>query len=146
MTNPYTSPDTDPENKFAPQSKIVSNNSVMEYIKEFLSPSGSFTRLEFFVSALVVIAIFILWNITYNEALSISESFYTKVKWLIYLLWGVAVGKRAKTVGFNMSSGIVMGLILPFMALIFIFQEGTKDKEVKAAKLARLNPQAPDQP
>ncbi len=146
MKNPYQTPTSNPENESAPAELIKSPFSIKKHLKEYFSLSGSFTRMEFFLAGLMIYAFFKLVQTAYyfipNEIPHIA---YIVLIWGLYFIWGLAVGKRAKTVGFNMTSGVIMGIIFPIMALIFIFQEGTKDKEVKAAKLARLKPQRSDQ-
>lgn len=132
MINPYQTPEANPDNESAPKEKITSHFSLKDYLKEYFSLSGSFTRLEFLSAGLIISVSYIALAVVVYSFTTIN---FPLVGLTAYILWGFAVGKRAKTVGFNMSSGFMMGLLMPFMALIFIIQEGTKDKEVKQRKL-----------
>jgi len=103
----------------------------------FLSPTGSFSRVELLIAS--VILLFVL-NQSAELAAShpeiISGEVFLILLLLLYVLWGVAVGKRSRDLGTTFTYGMVIGMIFPIMGFVFLFQPGKKSQLKKSSSQA----------
>lgn len=105
----------------------------MQRLREYLSFSGSFSRVELLISAVV------LGAAAYGiGALSRSFPEARVLTYPLYPLWGLALGKRSRDLGLTFTYGVIIGMIIsmvfPAIGLLFLFQKGAKEKAAAAEK------------
>lgn len=49
----------------------------------------------------------------------------------LYGVWGIALGKRSRDLGTTFTYGMIVGLLFPVIGLVFLFQEGAKERAKK---------------
>jgi len=101
----------------------------MARVWEFVSPSGSFSRVELLIATVVLLGIGIglsVLHLLFPAALSALG--LTVARWGLYLIWGGALGKRSRDLGTTFTYGMVVGVLFPVLGLIFLFQEGAKGR------------------
>ena len=122
--NPYESPSSTDEGK-----KINESSRLVTVIREYFSLSGSFSRTELLIATLVLGGLFLLRG----ELLSMApKGMFSSVlvffPFILYLLWGVAIGKRSRDLGTTFTYGMVVGMLFAILGIIFLFQDGAKFK------------------
>lgn len=106
----------------------------------FLSPAGSFSRVEFLI-ACVVLALILsqLAKLTASHPEILSPEVFLILPLLLYAMWGVAVGKRSRDLGTTFTYGMVIGMIFPVMGLVFLFQPGRKSRSSQSPRQVEDN-------
>jgi hypothetical protein len=102
-------------------------------LKEYFSTTGSFSRAELahVLSTLLTIAgIFAALRESFPD--EISEEGYRLLFYLLYPVWGIALGKRSRDLGTTFTYGMIIGSIFPVMGVVFLFQEGKKSRQQQA--------------
>lgn len=105
----------------------------LKKLRAFLSPAGSFSRVEFLIaSAILTLVLIQSAELAGSHPGIISSEILLALLLIIYALWGVAVGKRSRDLGTTFTYGMVIGMIFPIMGLIFLFQPGKKSQSPKS--------------
>ena len=96
----------------------------MARVLAFVSPSGSFSRVELLIATVVLLAIGVGLSALFPAVLSALA--LTLAKYGLYLIWGAALGKRSRDLGTTFTYGMLVGVLFPVLGIIFLFQEGAK--------------------
>jgi len=101
----------------------------MPRVREFVSPSGSFSRVELLIATVILLGIGIGLSVLHLLFPAVLSALgLTVARWGLYLIWGGALGKRSRDLGTTFTYGMVVGVLFPVLGLIFLFQEGAKAK------------------
>jgi putative effector of murein hydrolase LrgA (UPF0299 family) len=46
----------------------------------------------------------------------------------LYAMWGIALGKRSRDLGTTFTYGMILGMFIPIIGVLFLFQAGKKAK------------------
>ncbi|MFT4175922.1 MAG: hypothetical protein QM627_04640 [Luteolibacter sp.] len=105
------------------QSSIAQTPTWLAKLLQFVSPSGSFSRIELLIatSILIFLAVVISIIAAFSQAPAVSLFIYC-----LYPIWGIALGKRSRDLGTTFTYGMIIGMIFPIIGLIFLFQPGAK--------------------
>jgi len=120
--NPYQTPDVEEPSK---PKKLASTDSAAKILKEYFSISGSFSRGELFIAAVTLYGVFMGVGrlvVHYPEFFPV----FMIVSFVIYIAWGIALGKRSRDIGTTFTFGMIVGMIVPFLGIIYLFQKGKK--------------------
>lgn len=131
--NPYEPPATDAAGGLA-DPRTVAKGSGAAKILEFLSPSGSFSRVELLMATVILLAIGVGLSVLFPVVLSAPMP--AVAKYGLYLVWGAALGKRSRDLGTTFTYGMVVGVLFPIIGLVFLFQEGAKAKTSRSLSAA----------
>jgi drug/metabolite transporter (DMT)-like permease len=107
-------------------------------LREYLSPSGSFSRSELVAAMAVLLAVggvFAALRQVFPNV--ISEGGYNGLIYALYPIWGMALGKRSRDLGTTFSYGMIIGMIFPIIGVVFLFQPGEKFRKWTAERQAR---------
>jgi uncharacterized membrane protein YhaH (DUF805 family) len=104
-------------------------------IREYFSLSGSFSRAELWVAAFGLFALAVL-IVALAQACPdpVSRGGYTNLIFFLYPIWGAALGKRSRDLGSTFSYGMIIGMFIPVIGLLFLFQAGEKYRKSKAKR------------
>ena len=143
MIHQVAMPETDPIDPYQPPTSeaasAMSNPEVAENeraakLLSFLSISGSFSRGELLIATVVLIAIGMLLSILHRSFPEIlSRPIVQGLNYGLYGIWGIALGKRSRDLGTTFTYGLVVGLLFPVIGLVFLFQEGSKERAKKSS-------------
>jgi uncharacterized protein len=104
-------------------------------LRDYFSLSGSFSRTELAIAFVALLAVAVAFPaLRQNFPEAVSESGYSWLFPLLYPIWGVALGKRSRDLGTTFTYGMIIGLIFPFMGVVFLFQAGEKYRRSNANK------------
>ncbi len=56
---------------------------------------------------------------------------------VLYTIWGGALGKRSRDLGTTFTYGMLVGMLVPVIGVVFLFQEGKKEKDQARERAAR---------
>lgn len=143
MTHEVAVSETDPVNPYQPPASEAASTppNPDKVTKEkigtllaFASPSGSFSRGELLIATLVLLAIGILLsNLSRAFPEILSGPVVLGLRYGLYGVWGVALGKRSRDLGTTFTYGMIVGLLFPVIGLVFLFQEGAKERAKKSS-------------
>jgi hypothetical protein len=109
--------------------RAVARGSGIARFLAFVSPSGSFSRVELLIATVVLFAIGVgLSTLHWTFPTVLSAPVLTVAKYGLYLIWGAALGKRSRDLGTTFTYGMLVGVLFPVLGLIFLFQEGAKSR------------------
>lgn len=112
--------------------RTVARGSGTAKVLAFVSPSGSFSRVELLIATVVLLAIAVGLSALHRAFPSVlSAPVLTVVKYGLYLIWGVALGKRSRDLGTTFTYGMLVGVLFPVLGIIFLFQEGAKARAAR---------------
>jgi hypothetical protein len=99
----------------------------------FLSTSGSFSRGELLIATAMLVAIGVLFSTLHRSFPDILPLPVLKLlRYGLYGVWGIALGKRSRDLGTTFTYGMIVGLLFPVIGLVFLFQEGAKERAKKS--------------
>ena len=133
VVNPYESPIAEPEEESATPKIVASNSEDTTKLKQYFSLSGSFSRTELLIAFLALLAAFVGLLIIREQLFEHLNGWpFTIAKFLIYIVWGMALGKRSRDLGTTFTYGMIIGCLFPVIGFIFLFQDGKKYKASRA--------------
>jgi hypothetical protein len=112
----------------------VAKGAVLARVLAFLSPSGSFSRVELLIATVILLAIGVGLSVLFP--LVLSAPMPTLVIYGLYLIWGAALGKRSRDLGTTFTYGMLVGALFPIIGLVFLFQEGAKGRASRSLSAA----------
>jgi len=105
--------------------------------RDYFSLSGSFSRTELAIASSALLAVAVMFAaLRQNFPETVSEGGYRWLFYVLYPIWGIALGKRSRDLGTTFTYGMIIGLLFPFMGVLFLFQAGEKYRRSNANQQA----------
>lgn len=110
-------------------------------LRNYFSLSGSFSRRELALALGILLLVGVaLVAMGANFPNLFPRDVYNWLSLSLYLVWGIALGKRSRDLGTTFTYGLLVGSLFPFIGILFLFQGGKKSRERKSTASTLLSP------